>query len=313
MEVKDFRQFLRRASKGKSSPEEEKILIGIEARKLKAVTSFSLDIDQSKQRVYNKVLFRIGTRKKNVLTSVAFKYAATIIFIIATSLTIWHMRSATSSQKQLAVVQIATKAGERKTVLLPDSSTVVINSGSLLSYPEKFTGKNRNVSLKGEAFFMVKRNPRKPFNVQSAEVKTTVLGTSFNICESGGDVTVTVATGKVKVIATNKKGGVVLLPDEQVLFHSKTGGFTRKKTDAMFYSGWSKGYIYFNNIKLEQAFAQLKKWYNISIECQSPEILNRTIQSKYQNKSLDFIMKDMEFIFDIKYEYINDTTIVIEK
>ena len=313
MEVKDFRQFLWRASKGKSSPEVEKILDGLEARKLKAETSFSSDINESKQRVYNKVMFRIGTRKRNALTPVVFKYAAAIMFIIATSLTIWQMRSGTSPQKQLVMIQITTKAGERKTVILPDSSTVVLNSQSLLSYPEKFMGKERNVSLKGEAFFKVKKNPRKPFNVHSSEITTTVLGTSFNILEAEGDVTVTVATGKVKVMDTNKKDGVVLFPDEQVLFNTKTSEFILKKTDANYYSGWSKGYIFFNNMKLEKAFTQLEKWYNVSIECNSPEISNRTIQSKYQNESLEFILKDMEFIFDLKYEYINDTSIVIKK
>jgi len=79
-------------------------------------------------------------------------------------------------------------AGESpEEVLLPDGSTVTLNSMARISYPEKFRAGKREVLLSGEAFFKVKRNPQKPFMVRIEEKAIVeVLGTSFNIRSGKG-------------------------------------------------------------------------------------------------------------------------------
>mgnify|MGYP001472807545 FL=1 len=70
--------------------------------------------------------------------------------------------------------------GEKITVKLPDGSTVKLNSGSSITYPEMFLDDRREVVLKGEGFFDVKKNQKQPFIVMANKAKVKVLGTSFN-------------------------------------------------------------------------------------------------------------------------------------
>lgn len=70
---------------------------------------------------------------------------------------------------------------EVRTILLPDSTEVTLNRYSTLTCPVRFKGKNRNVSLSGEAYFEVHKDARHPFIVQAEEVKVKVLGTHFNL------------------------------------------------------------------------------------------------------------------------------------
>jgi transmembrane sensor len=83
------------------------------------------------------------------------------------------------------------------TVWLPDSSRVWLNQSSSLRYDEGFGTKHRNLTLKGEGYFAVKRMERLPFVVATERTSTRVLGTSFNLKEDSTTVSLTVAEGKV--------------------------------------------------------------------------------------------------------------------
>lgn len=82
---------------------------------------------------------------------------------------------------------------------LPDSSRVLLNKGSRLTYPEKFGPDSRYACLTGEAFFEIKPDAARPFFVEAGESMIKVLGTSFNVNHrSGADVELTVVTGTVE-------------------------------------------------------------------------------------------------------------------
>ena len=93
------------------------------------------------------------------------------------------------------------QGGYKATLTLADGSTITLNSQGKLMCPEQF-GDTREVTLEGEAFFQINRKAAKPFIVHSAGLKTSVLGTSFNINTFGSEsIEVTVVTGKVQVQA----------------------------------------------------------------------------------------------------------------
>lgn len=114
-------------------------------------------------------------------------------------------------------------SGVAKEIYLPDQSKVVLEPFSILKFPKKFTDEQREVFLKGEAFFDIKRDTTRPFLVYANETITKVLGTSFRITAFEGDekVEVDVKTGKVAVYAkvaagkTNEKP-MILQADEQI-------------------------------------------------------------------------------------------------
>jgi transmembrane sensor len=110
-------------------------------------------------------------------------------------------------------------------VSLEDGSVITLQPESSLSLPEKFSERERVVSLQGEAFFDIQRDTLRPFYVYSREVVTKVLGTSFNIKarDSDKEITVAVKTGKVSVFTNPKikkatSPEVILTPNQQAVY-----------------------------------------------------------------------------------------------
>ena len=107
---------------------------------------------------------------------------------------------------------------------LPDGSTVSLAPKSRLSFSKKI-GKQREVYLDGEAYFVVKRDPEQPFLVYAAETVTKVLGTSFTVRAFAGKphIKVTVQEGKVSVssrnnLSNNLKNTVLLAANQEATF-----------------------------------------------------------------------------------------------
>jgi len=105
-------------------------------------------------------------------------------------------------------------ADKVRTDTLPDGSVITLNKYSGISYPAGFKGSVRNVQLSGEAFFNVKHDQSKPFVIKVNDLLVTVLGTSFNIKNSGNKTEVIVESG---VVGVTKQGrSIMLYPGEKV-------------------------------------------------------------------------------------------------
>jgi transmembrane sensor len=112
---------------------------------------------------------------------------------------------------------------------LSDGSVVRLQPGAKLSYPARFRGLTRCVYLTGEARFDVRRDPNHPFTVQTGDLTTEVLGTSFVIRspERGRAIEVAVLSGKVSVYensnpAANRRNGILLTPNQRATFDRAT-------------------------------------------------------------------------------------------
>ena len=87
---------------------------------------------------------------------------------------------------------------------LSDGSVITLNKRSSITYPSKFKGNTRAIALKGEAFFNVAPDKKKPFIISVNDVQVTVVGTSFNIKSENGNTEVVVETGIVRVTRSGK-------------------------------------------------------------------------------------------------------------
>lgn len=264
----------------------------------------------SLERGLKKLRSKIKQSKKRNI----FKYqkrmaiAATIVIFLGLGML---LNSVFFIPKTIQYVTVTSPAGERINVLLPDSSSVYLNSGATLSYPEEFISNKRNVQLVGEAFFKVKRNVKKPFVVQSGNFKTTVLGTSFNVVNKDeNNFQVTVKTGKVKVENTVTKRQFILEKNTQVVLNKLEGHLVKESVNAMAITDWHKNLLRFDAITAKEAFSKIEKWYNVKIRCKSASILNRKIRAAYNNEPVDKVFKSLEFMIGIKYKIENDSIII---
>lgn len=188
-----------------------------------------------------------------------------------------------------------------KTVYLSDGSIVTLNKNTELVYPRKFNNNKRTLSLKGEAFFEVKPNPNKPFEINVNDVLVTVLGTSFNIkSEANGYAEVVVKTGKVSVELKNKKNQkIILKKGEKGIYKSSL--LNKEINTNKNFNSWKTGILTFENEPLTSIISQLENYYKTTILIDSKES-NCFASITLENQTLDQALKELQLLFgfDIK-------------
>ena len=191
-------------------------------------------------------------------------------------------------------------------IKLEDGSTVKLAHNSSISYPEHFGNKNRNVYLKGEAFFEVKKDPKKPFIVHAGNITTQVLGTSFSIksYEEGKTIEVAVKTGRVSVFEndqmnTNNRKGIILTPNQKVIFDKQTKEIIPTivaKPIPLVPLEKSETFV-FEEIPVEDVFSKLRKIYGLEIVIESQTINHCTFTGDLNDlplsTQLDLICKSI--------------------
>lgn len=162
------------------------------------------------------------------------------------------------------MASVVTPRGGTYQVVLPDGTRVWLNAASSISFPTKFEGNTRTVSLTGEAYFEVEHNKSMPFRVKSIRQEIEVLGTHFNINSYADEPTVktTLLEGSVRVITTGKVHKVILKPGEQALVKDniKVAGINPETAIA-----WKNGEFMFRNEPLENIMRAISRWYNVEV------------------------------------------------
>jgi len=216
-------------------------------------------------------------------------------------------------------ISSATKFGEKLVMTLPDGSVVHLNSGSSISYPEKFDSRHRDIILTGEAFFEVSRDESKPFLIRSGDVLTKVLGTSFNIkAFPDENVTVTVATGKVEVGAADKSRvgrwdgpRVVLIPHHQAVYDPELKSISTSPVDINPYVSWKNNTLQFDNTSLADAATVLSRWYGVRIEFDSEALGKCRVNGQFKDQNFINVLESIEYMYNIQYEIIEENHVMI--
>lgn len=271
-----------------------------------------------------KALARINqatTRKRQIIwhryaTRIA---AAAIILVTVGTMAFHHFAKPHPEQLITETIKLITKTsgpGEQLRITLPDASVAHLNAGSTICFPEKFTGHSREINLSGEAFFEVTKDSLRPFIITSANITTTVLGTSFNIkAFDDQHIAVTVATGKVRVEnkQENLTDEIMLRPNEQAIYNKGENRFTRQEVDARHYLAWTDGIIRFNNDDLQEVTNMLERWYRVSIQLDTNGLEKMRINGTYKDKKLYTILDGLSYMYNLSYTWQNDSTISISK
>jgi transmembrane sensor len=115
----------------------------------------------------------------------------------------WQFSRPAPSDGQTLVQRAATEVGVQQTMSLPDGSIVRLNTDSAVDV--NYTATERRVRLvRGEAHFVVAKNPQRPFVVTAGKVDVRAVGTAFNVRRRSEAVEVLVTEGKVRVDDTVK-------------------------------------------------------------------------------------------------------------
>jgi ferric-dicitrate binding protein FerR (iron transport regulator) len=230
----------------------------------------SLDKTQSEQilkEIHNRIYVPAPTFTQ-VIRLHRLKIAIAALIIIIAGAGYWGMKSGMLLMP--AKKEIVT-TGKRKTVRLPDGSTITLEPNSQLTYPDEFTGNTREVALTGEAFFEVKPNHEKPFIVHTAYVMATVLGTSFNVeAYPNGIAKVVVATGRVKVQtvnASNELQAVIINANQSVTYNITINEIEKRNApeDAVYYRQRTSGRFSYAGAPVAKVVQEMERYYHTPV------------------------------------------------
>jgi transmembrane sensor len=196
--------------------------------------------------------------------------------------------------------------GTRFTLILSDGTSVCLNSGSSIKYPNKFIGNKRTVFLKGEAYFDVVSDPQKPFIVETSSVNVKAIGTKFNVSEYAGSdkVEVTLITGKVEVSMTDKSNNISaskLEINQHFSFNKVNKTITINNEDSYKYIAWKDGKLVFRNEPLREVVNKISQVFNVDIEIRGSEIQNYNLRATFQDESLSEILKLLTISSPVDY------------
>lgn len=162
----------------------------------------------------------------------------------------------------VAVLTAQTPRGGTYNFTLSDGTIVMLNADSYLKFPQSFSGKNRMVELKGEAYFEVAKNKAMPFIVKTEKQSIEVLGTHFNInnySEAAGSTTL--LEGSVKVTAGQSEK--ILVPGQQASLINEQ--LVVKKADLEAVVSWKDGYFRFNDENIQEIMQKIARWYDVDV------------------------------------------------
>lgn len=197
-------------------------------------------------------------------------------------------------------------------IVLPDSSKVWLNAGSIFRYPKKFASGIRSVELvEGRAYFEIKHHDKYPFVVKTEKLNVTVLGTSFDVqaYQKEGMTKVSVVTGKVGITLKDSKktSAVMLLPKQEIVLQNIDQKLIKIPTREIAVNVWCKSQLVFEQESLGNVFKVLEQKYNIKISVEDKSLLSEPVTITLSNQHLDAVMQILGYTKHFKYQMANDS------
>lgn len=268
------------------------------------------------ERIFNKIMASSQNAEPvTILRSWGWLKIAAAILVIGIAALFYRSEQYSPDTK---VVQVKRDTGKlnkpgRRFINLPDGSSVILNENSTLKLNERF-GSNgkREVYLEGEAYFDVAHDAQHPFIVYTGELKTTVLGTAFNINSSAVDRTITVTVTRGKVEVGDDKGVYnILTPNEQIVVDKDLSRHLKRPVKAEEVVAWKSEDIYFDDVSMKDVAKQLEERFKVSIGFSNDAIKNCRFSATFlKSQSLDEILNVISEFNHSSYELNNNTVII---
>lgn len=214
--------------------------------------------------------------------------------------------------------EIVAQKGSKTRTLLPDGSTVWLNAGSKISYSSDFSGPVRHVTLQGEAFFDVVKQPDRPFIVHAADIDIKVLGTAFNVKSYDEDRTVetTLIRGLVSITRTNANSTaqqpILLHPNQKIVLQKTplpaeessspddaqagpgknfaervTQIDSNRRENELLETAWVYNRLEFRGDRFPDLARKLERWYNINIHFEDDAVRGLSFNGSLESETVD--------------------------
>ncbi len=194
-------------------------------------------------------------------------------------------------------------------ITLSDGTRVWLNAGSSLRFPSRFE-KERTVSLEGEAYFEVNRNPAKPFRVISSGAEVEVLGTRFNVKNYKDDnqAVITLLEGRVEAVENNTSHP--LAHGEELRIDGRSVNKI-SQADTLAAIGWKNGYFEFHDTPIPEIMKQIERWYGVKVVFQENNEHELTASIE-RSKTLISTLRALQLTNRVHFKVDADTITVLK-
>ncbi len=250
-----------------------------------------------------------GKQPKRRLFSILWMAAAAAVIISAVSVALFRMPAA-------GVLEYKTGYGETKSVMLPDSSTVILNANSKITFRNNWEEQPaREVVVDGEAFFsVVHKADDQPFRVKTDNgVAIEVLGTTFNVYHRSVDTKVVLNSGQISlsIPAAKKEKKILMKPGE--LVECKKNNFQKRVVDPRIYAAWTEKKIILDQTTLREMIRMAKDNYGIELNVASERMLDQTVSGSMPVSDADGFVKQVASAFQLQLSAKDNIYMLKEK
>jgi ferric-dicitrate binding protein FerR (iron transport regulator) len=271
-----------------------------------------------------------------------FGIAASIVLLLGISFGLLYDRIIQKDSRMPdGYTFIFSPRGQRTRIILPDQTKVWLNSESSIRYPVNYNQKTREVQIKGEAFFKVHKDPKKPFLVYANEIKVKVYGTSFNIKAFPNEkyIETTLIEGKLSITLQDKskKAGeeIFLKPNEKCIYkralesqsqissnkevakESKTAVINEhtssivtepiinlaKNINTDKEVSWKDGELIFRDETFEELAIKLERWYDMKIHFEDNKIKNYKFTGAFDKETINQAIEALKLSSQQSFQY----------
>ena len=231
----------------------------------------------------------VHKKRPNSRSLYVYKIAATVCLLVASAVLLFKVVPRTTHEQHALIVR--NSKGNNTRILLPDSSTVWLNANSTLEYTNEFGNTTREVTLKGEAFFDVKKG-NKAFIVKTDKIQVHVKGTRFNVeaYKKNATVKTTLEEGKVELHVDGSNKFFTMKPGDQIILNTRLNDVVVKKVNPLDVSAWKEDRLVFENTPLSEVIAKLENRYKVNIKVESKKVLRERLSMTIEQEDIEEVL-----------------------
>lgn len=199
---------------------------------------------------------------------------------------------------------IKTAIAEKSNLYLPDSSQVILNAFTKISYKEHLWDFNRQVKLDGEAFFKVAKGSN--FDVKTSAGIVSVLGTQFNVKNRNNYFEVVCFEGLVEV----KSGGEIAQISPGHTFRIINGKIDKRKNLTVRYPDWTKNESSFLSVPFAQVIMEFERQYDVKITTRDMD-LEQLFTGKFIHNDQTLALRAISIPLNLKFETGKENQIIL--
>lgn len=263
-----------------------------------------LNINDNYSHYNHEVAYHhFSSKNKSLHRKITFLKNASIaaVLMLAFGLAINFYKHENNAELKTSTITV--KKGSKTKTVLNDGTTIWLNSNSELIFDENFGQSDRRVKLKGEGYFDVAYNEKKPFVVETSSLNIQVLGTSFDVAtdEENQEVRVILVSGSVELISEKGKRRI-MRPKEMITYNILDENFNLSKDIPSYELAWKEAKYVFKDKKFEDITNELERIYDVKIVVKKSSLLNRKFTGDFiHGESIHEIIQTMSVVGKFKY------------